>query len=411
MDSTETLPTSGNARSDQVGGETEPLGGNSQDGADSRDQGAGGADETSAKNQPAPDNSTSVEDDDAAFLKALADGNLDSVDSNGKPAKPADKPEETHEEPVSETNTDPVAKKDESAEKTDETLKETEPDKPKPDASLLSDEEKADIAKAPKGYRRKLEDLLTERATQRATIETVKAEAESLKPVKAFADKLIQHATDAGLVESKDGKIDTSRLRDLIEQERQLSSKSPKEIAAYYRGLADDVYPDGRAVEIPADLKDLVEIGSLKTEEAEALARKREAAAKPPDDRRLREAETARQAEQAHVAQLAALKQAQAKGFEQMNAVGDAYEKRFGPEWKEIAKVVKAELEPLLGDTKPESWGKLAKTVIEGVVARRRNVPVKKPTTTPPPSNTSAPKAGELMSEEEENRRLAAGTL
>lgn len=399
MSDEDTSLTSGNESSDHVEGNAEPLGDGTNDGGASNDQGAGDADGISAKNQPPPDKST-PEDDDAAFIKALADGDLDSVDANGKKIAKAD----------AETKADAPPEEKPPAEKLEEKPKDEKPAEPE---KVLTTEDQAEIDKAPKAYRAKLKDLLTERAEIRATVESVKAEAEALKPVKQFTDNLIKHATDAGLVKVVDGKIDTTDLQAYIEEARLVRTSTPKQVYEYFTRLAHAAYPEGKPVAIPADLKELVELGSIPAEEAETIARQREAKAVQPQEeaRRQREAAAAQEAERTRAAQTAAAETARKAGIEEMNQVATPYQTRFGAEWASIEKDVKAELLPLLGDTNPTGWGKLAKTVIEAVVARRRAVPTKKPPTSPPPTTAPTAKKGRVMSEEEEQKALASGTL
>jgi len=383
-------------------GQTEPSGDGGNDGASTHGQGDGGEGETPSKAGASPDNSTS-DDDGSALIEALSSGDMDSIGDDGEVVS------EKKDAPVkaaTETETSPEPKEAASTEKSDAPLKEATKDEPVP----LSDEDQAEITKAPKAYRKELTKLFEERHKLRSEVESTKAESESLKPIKHFTDQLLKHATDAGLVSDHDGKIDTSALRDLIEQEKMLKSKSPKEIADYYRAMADDVYPDGKPVVLPQDLRDLVDIGSLPEEDAMSLARKRESKAKPPDDRRQREAEAVKQTEQANAKYTAALQEAQKVGFSEINQVSKEYQTRYGAEWTTIGKAVEAELGPLLKDVAPTAWKKLAKTVIDSVVARRK-APLRKPSTTPAPTSSPAKRGDEVMSEEEEMRLLSAGKL
>jgi hypothetical protein len=263
---------------------------------------------------------------------------------------------------------------------------------------------------APKRYHDKLSKLFKERRKLETSVEQTKAQVEQLAPVKQFTDAMIKHASEAGLVISTDdGKIDASALRDLIEQERMLKGKSPKEIAAYYRGIAEDLDPDSVPVTMPQDLKDLVDIGSLKEEEAVALARKRDAVAKQPELEKRRHVEAeARKAADATTAQAKAAETARTTGYSEIAKVAKGYHARFGAEWDAIGKTVEAKLTPLLADTNPKAWAKLAETVIEAEVARIK-APLRKPSTTPAPGSRLSKVGSDVPDEEDDIANLMAG--
>lgn len=376
----------------QVDGQTESLGDDSN-GAVERGQGDGGDGETpSKKANPSPEKSTD-DDDESDLIEALASGKMDSIDDDGKIKKPeAEKPKEE----VAET---PVEKTDEP-----------DQDKPKEEPKALSDEDQQEISKAPKAYRKELKKIFEERHELRNQVQQTKAQFEELAPVKQFTDALIKHAVDAGLVISgEDGKIDASNLRDLIEQERQLHGKTPKEIAAYYRNIANDLDPDSVPVTIPQDLRDLVEVGTLKEEEALVLARKRDAELKKPEtDLRRQREEANRKEQQLRETQAKVLHKAKQDGLSEIHQVATKYHARFGVEWDSIQKQVEAKLDPLMAETNPKGWARLAETVIESVIASRK-VPVRKPTTTPAPASKPSKVGSDVSSEEDDIAALASG--
>jgi hypothetical protein len=185
-----------------------------------------------------------------------------------------------------------------------------------------------------------------------------------------------------------------------------LKGKSPKEIAAYYRGIAEDLDPDSVPVTLPQDLKDLVELGSLPAEEADGIARKREAKAKQPELEKRHQSEAA--AKQAEQVQAQAFQKVQATGYQEIAGVAKGYQTRYGAEWDAIGKAVEAELEPLLPKMHPSAWAKLAKTVIEAEVAKRKT-PLRTPSTTPAPTARPGTNGSKVMSEEDERKALSAG--
>jgi hypothetical protein len=406
MDTEDTSATSGNASSDQVAGETKPSGGESSNGAADRDQGSGGGGENPSKASPTPDNSTS-DDDGSALIKALSSGDLDSIGDDGSVKKPKAKPDE---EPAAETK--PAAEEPAADEKTDEPPKETAKAADEAPVPVLTPEEQAEISQAPKGYRKRLKDLLTERSTHRTEIEKTKAQVEELAPVKQFTDGLIKHASEAGLVVSReDGTIDASGLRDTIEERLLLAKSTPKQRAAYYRELADAEDPEGVPVSLPQDLKDLVDTGTIPADEAEAIARKRMLKAKQPEIEQRRQREEAIRKEQLQREQSTkAFNEAKTAGYGEIKKVAQEYINRFGEEWDPIGSAVNVKLEKLIAKTDPSAWGDLARTVIEAEVAKRK-APLRKPPTTPAPTNSPPKKEGEVMSEEEERRLLSAGKL
>ncbi len=401
MDDNDTLLTSGNESSGH-GSEEHDSSGDSGDGAADRGQESGGAGGTPAKTNPSStDNSTSDDDDSDPVLKALMAGSMDDIGDDGEPKKPAAKAEKT----------EVADEKSETPEETDadEKAEDKTPEKAKDEPVELSDEDKAELAKAPKAYRKEFAKLFEERHKNRDELSKTKESLEGLKPVKEFTDSLIKHAAEAGLVVTGEKGVDASALRDLIEQERMLKGKSSKEIAAYYRDLANDLDPDSVPVSIPQELKDLVDLGTLKEEDALVIARKRAADAKKPelDQRRLRD-DAARKEQQTRDTAAQAVNKAKADGVEEIKAVAKRYHKRFGAEWDAIAVSVEAKLEPLMLDTNPKAWAKLAETVIEGIIAGRKTA-LKTPTKTPTPGQKPSKIASDVMTEEEENEALASG--
>lgn len=325
------------------------------------------------------------------------DGKLDDIGDDGEPKKPDTKAA------ADEVADDKPAATDKPAEKT------AEPDKAKDEPVALSDEDKAELARAPKAYRKEITKLFEERHQLRDEITKHKESVEELKPVKQFTDSLIKHATEAGLVTVGENGVDANGLRDLIEQERMLKGKSQKEIAAYYRSLAEDLDPDSVPVAIPQDLKDLVDLGTLKEEDALVIARKRAAEAKKPEleQRRQREDATRRE-QQTRDTTAKAFQKAKDDGMQGVKDIAKRYHQRFGAEWDSIAVSVEKELDPLLAETNPKAWAKLAETVIEKVIAGRK-VPVKTPTKTPAPGQKPSKIVSDVMTDDEENEALALG--
>lgn len=406
MSTTELPQSAGHENADPPAEDRDLLGDSSIDGAENDDQEGSGEDETSSENQSAaPDNPTS-EDEDAkaerAFIQRLASGTLDDTDENGEPieAKPAETEDETAE---------PEAKAEEES-------KPKEEERPPVDADKdLTDEEKAEVEKASRGQRKGLKKLFHERRTLREEVAKTKKDYEAIAPAKKFADDLIQHASEAGLVvRGEGGKTDFSGLRDIIEEQRSFIGKKPSEIAAHYRKLADSIDPDSKPVKLTPDLQELVDAERLTAEEAEIVQRKKEARlaaeaeAKDPERRLAKlEADRAR-AREAQAAEQTKVEKAAA--YADVGKLATEYKGRLSAlDFTAIAEEVNTKLQAKIVKAPPALWRDMAENEFELAIARRRSS-VKKVTKTPPPSSPSSRNsADDVMTEEEEREALASG--
>lgn len=400
------LPQSaGRENADPPAEERDLLGDSGDDGAANDDQEDGGEDETSSNQSTAADNLKS-EDEDAkaerAFIQRLASGTLDETDENGEPVEA--KPAETDEEPA---ETEP---------KEEEKSKTKEEEKPPVDADKdLTDEEKSEVEKASRGQRKGLKKLFHERRTLREEVAKTKKDYESIAPAKKFADDLIQHASEAGLVvRGEGGRTDFSGLRDIIEEQRSFVGKKPSEIAAHYRKLADSIDPDSKPVKLTPDLQELVEAERLTAEEAEIVQRKKEAKltadadAKDPE-RRLAQLEADR-ARAREVQEAEKTKVEKASAYKDVGKLATEYKGRLSAlDFTAIAEEVNTRLQAKIAKAPPSLWRDMAENEFELAIARRRSL-VKKATKTPAPSSPSSRASDDdVMTEEEERAALASG--
>jgi hypothetical protein len=346
-----------------------------------------------------PNAEESSEDADDALTKALQAGSLDELDADGEVKKDAKKP--------GADAGDKTPKKDEQPKGDDAGDKAG--DKPGPDE--LTAEEKELIAKAPsKKAGKELDSLFKERrALRKQTAEATEREEKQYKPAKAFAEAIIAHATDAGLVTENEGRHDFERLRTVIEQEKYLRTLPSDRVAAYYRKLADDISPLPKAVELPEDLADLVELKTISKDEAESIARGREEAKRPKQQEPppVRQDQTKRDEQPKPAGPTKAQVDA---GIAKIGEITGPFIKRFPSEWKEIGAKVMERLKPKMAKSDPAVWGDLAETEIELEIARRKPAP-KTPPKTPRPGGAPPKRSSEVLSEEDEAAALVRGDL
>lgn len=342
------------------------LGGDG-DGADA----SGQDDTTDAESASKTDPDTTDADSDDALTEALISGKADALDADGE-AKKA-KPDAKAETP--EKAEDPKAEKPED--KADE-----------------DPEEKALLDKArTKGERKELDKLFKERR--------------ELRPAKAFADALIKHATDAGLVSQDDKGLNTRGLHELIEQERFLKTRSKDQQAAYFRSLADSIAPIPKAVEppkpveIPQEVQDAVDAGYLSKEEAQVIAEKR---APKPEPKK----EEPKQQEPPPVkTPTGPAPEATQKGYADIAEVSKGYQSQHKADWERIGAAVEKRIAPLIAKSPPEMWKDLAEMAMKAVIADLKPA-TKTPTPTTRPSQPP-PKKGGILTEEDEMDALAKG--
>ncbi len=358
------------------------------------DSGEGGENPPSTDNTHT-DNSLDADDGDDALTKALMSGTVADLDDNGE-AKPKPKDEKPDAKPKDEPQGDDAADK-EAAE-------------PGPDDHTA--EEKELIAKAPtKRIGKELDTLFKERREMRKQHEEASTKVKELEPAKKFADALIAHATEAGLVADREGMPDYTGLQTLLEQEKHLRSLPPEEVAAYYRKLADDIAPQAKPVAIPQDLADLVELQQLTQDEAQAIAERREAAKapakKPPAAAKPPEKPPAKPAAKGPTPQQ---QQAAQAGFAAIAKVAAPFKERFKSDWQAISDEVMKRVQPRLAKSDPSVWAETVQSEIELAVERRRTA-IKKPPTTPRPGDAPPKRGDDVMTEAEEREALAKGRL
>ena len=402
MSTTELPENAGHENADPSAEEREPLGQDGDDGADEDVQGDGSEDENSSEDQSSADDNPSTEDDEEerSFIQRLSSGKLDELDENGE-EKTADAEDEAEEAAPK-----PDPKDEEKPKEKEEAAPDLEKD--------LTDEEKSELAKVSRGQRKGLKKLFHERRTLREETAAAKEAYQSIAPVKKFADDLIQHAADAGLVaRGADGRTDFSGLRDIIEEQRSFIGKKPHEIAAHYRKLADSIDPDSKPVKLTPDLADLVEAQQLTTEDAEIIQRKREAkteAAKETEDPERRYLKI--EAERARVREAQAAEQVKTESkaaYSEIGKLATEYKGRLAPlDFTAIATEVENRLKAKIAKAPPALWRDMAESEFELAIARRRTLP-KKVTRTPPPSSRSSAAEDDVPTEEEERRALAEG--
>lgn len=351
------------------------LGGDG-DGADTDGQ-DGTQDAENASTTPETTDSETESDD--ALTEALASGKADDLDSEGeaKKAKPQDA-----EKPAA----------DEAEKKGDE---------PDDKADEATPEEKAALDKArTKADRKELDNLFKERRGLRK-------EVEDLKPAKAFADGVIKHAIDAGLIQQTDDGLDTKGLYQLIEQDRFLKGRTKDQVAAYYRSLADTIAPLPKAVE-PAQLSEnlqaAVDAGYLDLPQAQLLAQQEADKAKPPEEKKPDAKVEEKPKTQQPSAESAA---ATNRGYTAIAEVSKSYQSQHKADWERIGAAVEKRLAPLIAKAHPDTWKDLADMACKAVIADLRPA-TKTPAKTTRPGQPPPKKSG-VLSEEEELDALAKG--